>query len=176
MVNVCVLAHYNRIIIKHAHNWPTLVHLVSSPVTTNCAFHPYVSISICLVRGDVSSSVVPFEFRGFFFMDFIFLQKFHELIDRCDSDDDCGDMSDEANCPSSKHPCLPHMFQCKSDGKCIPEYFVCDHDKDCVDGSDEQSCSFTQCKEEEFKCKNGRCINKIWSCGKIAFLVSVFSM
>lgn len=41
---------------------------------------------------------------------------------------DCGDNSDEAACPSSKHPCLPNMFQCKSDNKCIPEYFVCDHD------------------------------------------------
>lgn len=74
-------------------------------------------------------------------------------------------MSDEQNCPSSKHPCLPHMFQCKSDGKCIPEYFVCDHDKDCADGTDEEACSFTECKAEEFKCKNGRCINKIWTCG-----------
>lgn len=41
---------------------------------------------------------------------------------------DCGDHSDESGCPSSKHPCLPHMFQCKSDNKCIPEYFACDHD------------------------------------------------
>lgn len=79
---------------------------------------------------------------------------------------DCGDNSDEAACPSSKHPCLPHMFQCKSDNKCIPDYFVCDHDNDCEDGSDEHNCTFTDCKPEYFRCRNGRCINNVWKCGK----------
>lgn len=37
---------------------------------------------------------------------------------------------------------------------------------DCTDGSDEANCSFSDCKPEEFRCRNGRCINTIWKCGK----------
>lgn len=84
---------------------------------------------------------------------------------RCDNEDDCGDRSDEEHCSISKNPCLPHMFECKSDGKCIPEYFICDHDNDCDDGSDELSCPVAECKADEFKCRNGQCINQIWKCG-----------
>lgn len=57
------------------------------------------------------------------------------------------------------------MFSCVSDGKCIPDYFLCDHDRDCSDGSDEVNCKFDECKSTEFKCNNGRCINKKWLCG-----------
>lgn len=57
------------------------------------------------------------------------------------------------------------MFSCVSDGKCIPDYFLCDHDRDCSDGSDEADCKFDACKSTEFKCNNGRCINRKWLCG-----------
>lgn len=87
------------------------------------------------------------------------------LLFRCDGQNDCGDNSDETGCPTSKQPCPPHMFSCVSDGKCIPDYFLCDHDRDCSDGSDEVDCKFDACKSTEFKCNNGRCINRKWLCG-----------
>lgn len=86
-------------------------------------------------------------------------------IYRCDTENDCGDNSDEKQCPNVRQPCPPHMFSCKSDSKCIPEYFKCDHDRDCSDGSDEQDCIFEKCKAPmEFTCDNKRCINNKWRC------------
>lgn len=45
-------------------------------------------------------------------------------------------------------------------------FFIIYLNLDCQDGSDEANCSFTECKQEEFRCRNGRCINNIWKCGK----------
>jgi sortilin-related receptor len=89
-------------------------------------------------------------------------------------------------CTKNKPPCPPHMFTCKSDNQCIPEYFgkfrlfimwccvinfefstpplACDFDNDCSDGSDEQNCKTPSCKPDEFVCKNGRCLSKKWVC------------
>lgn len=70
---------------------------------------------------------------------------------------------------------LAHMFSCVSDGKCIPDYFLCDHDRDCSDGSDEADCKFDACKSTEFKCNNGRCINRKWLCGMyLSILMLIF--
>ena len=54
---------------------------------------------------------------------------------RCDSFDDCGDMSDEQKCP-----CQGNQMTCDN-GECVNKLWVCDGGDDCGDGSDERNCS-----------------------------------
>uniref|UniRef100_W5MGE8 Sortilin-related receptor n=1 Tax=Lepisosteus oculatus TaxID=7918 RepID=W5MGE8_LEPOC len=82
---------------------------------------------------------------------------------QCDSDNDCGDMSDEQGCPTTS--CDPDVqFRCVSSGSCIPLAFKCDHEDDCGDNSDENDCESHQCREDEFKCARGVCIHATWRC------------
>lgn len=56
---------------------------------------------------------------------------------KCDQDDDCGDDSDEMNCPVVT--CPTYDFSCPHSHKCIPLRWICDGYNDCTDHSDELS-------------------------------------
>ncbi|XP_066518769.1 sortilin-related receptor isoform X1 [Hoplias malabaricus] len=82
---------------------------------------------------------------------------------KCDSDNDCGDMSDEQECPTTSCD-LGVQFRCVGSGSCIPLAFKCDHEDDCGDNSDEDHCESHQCGPGEFTCARGVCIRDAWRC------------
>ncbi|XP_078282958.1 sortilin-related receptor isoform X2 [Rhinoraja longicauda] len=82
---------------------------------------------------------------------------------KCDHDDDCGDYSDETDCPTGLCD-LKSQFKCRSSGICIPAAYVCDREDDCGDNSDEEHCTFNTCTTDEFTCANGLCIRNSWIC------------
>uniref|UniRef100_A0A8D2BEA9 Sortilin-related receptor n=1 Tax=Sus scrofa TaxID=9823 RepID=A0A8D2BEA9_PIG len=81
----------------------------------------------------------------------------------CDFDNDCGDMSDERNCPTTVCD-LDTQFRCQESGTCIPLSYKCDLEDDCGDNSDESHCELHQCRSNEYSCSSGMCIRSSWVC------------
>ncbi|XP_069081125.1 sortilin-related receptor [Pleurodeles waltl] len=82
---------------------------------------------------------------------------------QCDSDNDCGDGSDEENCPTTT--CNgDSLFRCVDSGACVPMSYRCDLEDDCGDGSDEHQCESHRCGKEEFNCTSGMCVRSSWVC------------
>ncbi|XP_072042801.1 uncharacterized protein [Amphiura filiformis] len=107
----------------------------------------------------------------------------------CNGMDECGDNSDEANCPTTASPttsflpstaevfmttnsglCDDGHFTCSPGGECMENIYICDEFVDCNETyEDERYC---ECKQEGyFRCDNLRCIapdlicNDIDDCG-----------
>jgi hypothetical protein len=77
---------------------------------------------------------------------------------KCNGIKDCPSGNDEDNCqPTIPPECSSTQFNCGD--SCIEMSFRCDGFHDCRNGLDEEGCEPNTCGDDEFACKDGRCIS-----------------
>ncbi|XP_034610686.1 sortilin-related receptor isoform X2 [Trachemys scripta elegans] len=127
--------------------------LPSGEVKCDCP-HGYVLKNTTCIKED--NTCLPNQYR-------CFNGNCINSIWQCDNDNDCGDMSDEKNCPTTVCD-SETQFRCQGSGTCIPLSYKCDLEDDCGDNSDESHCEAHQCRSDEFSCSSGMCIRLSWMC------------